>query len=197
MLSESLPRHVCDCSVAITALGKIGKWPLALDVLNDMGVRGDGTDKPRPDAYVYAAAINAVGKAGRPVEVCFLYGCRAGMRRGTCERSSSRMSEHGKLAVMATLSKYIFFFIHTIVDGYQRHLQIVYGYERSSISLAHLRGIPSLLPWCYPTSSAPVQTALRHVPCTVLSTVPGNKHYHPTFGAPHYTTLPYTTLHYT
>lgn len=56
-------------SVAINALGKIGKWYLGLEVLNDMGVRGDGTDKPKADAYVYAAAINACGKAGKAIEV--------------------------------------------------------------------------------------------------------------------------------
>ncbi|CAM9589027.1 unnamed protein product, partial [Sphacelaria rigidula] len=41
------PKNAIVCTVAITALGKIGKWHLALDILNDMGVRGDGTDKPR------------------------------------------------------------------------------------------------------------------------------------------------------
>lgn len=80
--------HVRVFSVAITALGKIGKWHLALDVLNDMGVRGDGTDKPRADAFVYAAAITACGKYGRPVEVNYvtriLFWLCGAFRHSTC-----------------------------------------------------------------------------------------------------------------
>ena len=54
-------------SIAISALGRMGKWQKAVEVLDGMGTGGDGSD--RPDAFAYAAAINACGKAGRPVEV--------------------------------------------------------------------------------------------------------------------------------
>ena len=54
-------------SIAISALGRMGKWREAVEVLDGMGRGGDGGD--RPDAFAYAAAINACGKAGRPVEV--------------------------------------------------------------------------------------------------------------------------------
>lgn len=54
-------------SMAISALGRAGKWKEAVQVLDGMGKGGDGGD--RPDNFAYAAAINACGKAGRPVEV--------------------------------------------------------------------------------------------------------------------------------
>lgn len=53
--------------MAVGALGRMGKWREAVEVLDGMGKGGDGSD--RPDAFVYASAINACGKAGRPVEV--------------------------------------------------------------------------------------------------------------------------------
>lgn len=56
-----------DLSVAITCLGQAGKWREAVEVLDGMGKGGNGSD--RPDAFAYAATINACGKAGRPVEV--------------------------------------------------------------------------------------------------------------------------------
>lgn len=59
------PTHVH--SMAISALGRAGKWKEAVQVLDGMGRGGDGSD--RPDAFAYGAAINACGKAGRPVEV--------------------------------------------------------------------------------------------------------------------------------
>lgn len=59
--------YVTPNSVAVNALGRIGKWHLAVEVLNSMGGGGDGTDKP--DAFVYASVINACGKSGKAVEV--------------------------------------------------------------------------------------------------------------------------------
>lgn len=56
--------------MAISALGRAGKWKEAVQVLDGMGKGGDGSD--RPDAFAYGAAINACGKAGRPVEVCMI-----------------------------------------------------------------------------------------------------------------------------
>lgn len=53
--------------MAISALGRAGKWKEAVQVLDGMGKGGDGGD--RPDNFAYGAAINACGKAGRPVEV--------------------------------------------------------------------------------------------------------------------------------
>lgn len=57
--------------MAISALGRAGKWKEAVQVLDGMGRGGDGSD--RPDAFAYGAAINACGRAGRPVEVWYLY----------------------------------------------------------------------------------------------------------------------------
>lgn len=53
--------------MAIGHLGRLRKWREAVEVLDGMGKGGDGSD--RPDAFAYGAAINACGKAGRPVEV--------------------------------------------------------------------------------------------------------------------------------
>ncbi|CAM9840682.1 unnamed protein product, partial [Choristocarpus tenellus] len=58
-------------SVAVGALGKLGKWREAVGVLKAMGGDGPGKDG-RPDEYVYAAAITACGKAGRPLEAVLL-----------------------------------------------------------------------------------------------------------------------------
>ena len=64
-------------SMAISALGRAGKWKEAVQVLDGMGKGGDGGD--RPDNFAYAAAINACGKAGRPVEVSKpLFGLESG-----------------------------------------------------------------------------------------------------------------------
>ncbi|CAM9742473.1 unnamed protein product, partial [Discosporangium mesarthrocarpum] len=63
---EQGPRNAIVCSVAVGALGKLGKWREALGVLQDM--RGTDTGDDWPDAFVYSAAIDACGKAGKPVE---------------------------------------------------------------------------------------------------------------------------------
>lgn len=68
--------------MAISALGRAGKWKEAVQVLDGMGKGGDGGD--RPDNFAYAAAINACGKAGRPVEVS-----EQGLGLSLCRRSSS------------------------------------------------------------------------------------------------------------
>ncbi|CAM9710806.1 unnamed protein product, partial [Ectocarpus sp. 8 AP-2014] len=67
---EEGPKNAIVCTVAITCLGQAGKWREAVEVLDGMGKGGDGSD--RPDAFAYAATINACGKAGRPVEAVAL-----------------------------------------------------------------------------------------------------------------------------
>eukprot|EP00752_Nemacystus_decipiens_P001374 g1362.t1 len=67
---EEGPKNAIVCTMAISALGRAGKWKEAVQVLDGMGKGGDGGD--RPDHFAYAAAINACGKAGRPVEAVAL-----------------------------------------------------------------------------------------------------------------------------
>ena len=71
----------------MNALGRMGKWREAVGVVDGMGEDGDGGGGgDRPDAFVYASAINACGKAGRPVEVscCCCCCCCLALKNRLC-----------------------------------------------------------------------------------------------------------------